>query len=171
MKSKYFISISCIVIFSISSLFCYAQSPTDTLPGDPAALSVYTTQNISFGAFAHGNSGGTITISPDGIRTVTGDVIALNLGIQYNNAIFEIESPSGTIISIINGPDVTLTGSNGGSMSLHIGSSNPASPFNNTTAPPGKTLINIGGTLTVGGAATSPPGSYSGSIYITFNQE
>lgn len=158
-------------ILSVATVNSFAQVPTDSLPKDPAALSVYTIQNLSFGAFSHGNSGGTITLSSDGTRSTTGDVIALNLGVQYNQAIFEVESPAGTIISILNGPDATLTGSNGGSMLLHIGSSNPVSPFNNTVAPPGRTQINIGGTLTVGGAATAPPGTYTGIIYITFNQD
>ena len=171
MKNKWFIRIKMITVFTVVSLFCYAQTPTDLLPGDPGALSVFTIQNLSFGAFSHGITGGTISIAADGNRSSTGDVIALNLGIQYYNAIFEIESPAGTIISILNGPDATLTGSNGGSMSLHIGSPNPASPFNNTIGPPGRTQITVGGTLTVGGAATAPPGSYTGTIYITFNQQ
>ena len=171
MKNKWLIKIKMIAVFTVLSLFCFGQTPTDSLPGDPANLSVYTIQNISFGAFSHGSTGGTISIANNGTRTSTGDVIALNLGISYYNSIFEIESPAGTIISILNGPDATLTGSNGGSMSLHIGSSNPGSPFNNVVGPPGRTQINVGGTLTVGGAATAPPGSYTGTIYITFNQE
>ena len=171
MKSYWFIKIKMVTVLTLLSLFCYAQTPTDSLPGDPAALSVYTIQNLSFGAFSHGNTGGTISLTSNGTRSSTGDVIALNLGIQYFNAIFEIESPVGTIITILNGPDATLTGSNGGSMSLHIGNSNPASPFNNIVGPPGRTQISIGGTLTVGGAATAPSGVYTGTIYITFNQE
>lgn len=150
---------------------CWAQTPTDTLPGDPGGLYVYTLQNMSFGAFAHGNSGGTITISNTGTRTATGDVVPLNLGVTYNNAIFEIEAPPGAIISILNGPDATLTGSNGGSMTLNIGSSSPVSPFANSLAPPSRTQINIGGTLTVGGSGSAPPGTYTGTIYITFNHD
>jgi len=71
----------------------------------------------------------------------------------------------------VNGPDVTLTGSGGGSMMLHIGASNPASPFVITTGPPASTLMNVGGTLTVGSPASNPPGSYSGNFDVTFMQE
>jgi hypothetical protein len=159
------------VVFNTIGLFSFAQTPTDSLPGDPGALSIYTIQNMAFGAFAHGNTGGSVTVESDGTRSATGDVILLNLGISYYNAIFEIESPSGTLITIVNGPDATLTGSNGGSMSLHIGSSNPASPFNNTVGPPQRTQVNIGGTLTVNGSGGSPPGLYTGTVYITFNQQ
>lgn len=160
-----------VVLLIITSMFCYAQTPTDTLPGDPGGMYAYTIQNLNLGAFSHGNTGGTLIIGSDGTRSATGDVVPLNLGVTYYNAIFEIEAPPGAIISILNGPDATLTGSNGGSMNLHIGSSYPASPFYNTAAPPSRTQVSIGGTLTVGGSGTAPPGSYTGTIYITFNHE
>lgn len=156
---------------AFTSLFCYAQTPTDSLPGDPGGLYVYTIQNLAFGAFYHGNTGGTVMIASDGSRSATGDIVLLNLGISYFNAIFEIEAPPGSIISILNGPDATLTGSNGGSMTLNIGSSSPVSPFSTTLSPPSRTQVNIGGTLTVGNNAASPPGSYTGTFYITFNYD
>jgi hypothetical protein len=157
--------------FAFASLFCYAQTPTDTLPGDPGGLYVYTIQNLAFGAFYHGNTGGTVMIASDGSRSATGDIVLLNLGISYFNAIFEIEAPPGSIVSILNGPDATLSGSNGGSMTLSIGSSTPATPFITTLQPPSRTQVNIGGTLTIGNNAASPPGSYTGTFYITFNHE
>lgn len=165
--------IRCLIVAVISTAtsLCHAQTPTDSLPGDPGGLYAYTIQNINFGAFSHGNTGGTLIIASDGTRTATGDVVPLNLGISYYNAIFELEAPPGAIISMLNGPDATLTGSNGGSMVLHIGDAYPASPFVNSVAPPSRTQINIGGTLTVGASGTAPPGTYTGTIYITFNHE
>ena len=149
----------------------FAQNPTDSLPGDPGALAVYNVQNLSFGAFTHGGSGGTVVISPAGIRSVTGGVTALNFGVVYYQAVFELEAAGGAIVSITNGPNATLTGSNGGTMSLKLGASSPGSPFINNTASPGRTQVNIGGTLTVGNSAANPPGTYSGTFYIIFNQE
>ncbi|MCW3117564.1 MAG: hypothetical protein JWM28_1646 [Chitinophagaceae bacterium] len=134
-------------------------------------ISVTTVQNMSFGAFSQGSSGGSVIIASSGSRTATGNVVPLNLGIQYFQAIFDVEASVNTIVSILNGPDATLTGSNGGTMSLHIGSSDPGSPFINAVAPPGRTQINIGGVLTIGNTASSPPGNYSGTFYITFNNE
>lgn len=171
MKKKVLIKFLLVSAFAFTSLLCYAQTPTDSLPGDPGGLYVYTIQNLAFGAFYHGNTGGSIIIESDGSRSTTGDLVALNLGITYFNAIFEIEAPPGTIVSILNGPDATLTGSNGGSMTLSIGTSSPAAPFSTTLSPPSRTQVNIGGTLTVGNNATSPPGSYTGTFYITFNHE
>ena len=154
------------------SMHAFSQAtPTDTLPPDPARVSVYTIQNLRFGAFTQGAIGGTVVLSSSGTRTVTGDVILLNMGILYSEAIFEIEGIIGSVISINNGPNATLTGSNGGSMSMSIGSSSPASPFTITVQPPGRTQINIGGTLNIGSPAANPPGTYTGTFYITFNQE
>ncbi len=160
-----------VLVLSTSSIVTFAQNPTDTFPKDPGSLSIYTIQNMSFGAFAQGGSGGTVIVSSNGTRSVTGSVIGLNLGVQYFHAIFELDAPVGSIISILNGPDVTLTGSNGGSMSLSLSASSPLSPFSTTIPSPGRTQVTFGGTLTVGTPQVTIPGSYSGTFYITFNQE
>lgn len=150
----------------------FAQiDPTDSLPGDPGALRIYKVQNMSFGAFSVGNSGGTVVIANSGSRSVTGDVLGLNLGAPYFQAIYDVDGPQGAIVSILNGSDITLTGSNGGSMLMHIGNSDPASPFIITVAQPARTQVNVGGTLTVGNSAANPPGTYNGTFYITFNLE
>jgi hypothetical protein len=160
------------VALSLVSKDVFSQGvPTDTLPGDPARISVYTIQNLRFGAFTQGAIGGTVELSPAGIRNVTGDVIQLNMGIPFSEAIFEVEGIVGTAISIVNGPNATLTGSNGGTMSMTIGSSLPASPFMIAVQPPGRTEIRVGGTLTVGSPVSNPPGTYTGTLYITFIQE
>ncbi|MET0635646.1 MAG: DUF4402 domain-containing protein [Chitinophagaceae bacterium] len=170
---KKFLPISLlVVVLGLISLNASAQGdPTDTIPGDPGAIAVYTIQNLSFGAFTPGSSGGTVIISNAGNRSVTGDVIPLNLGHTYFHTIFEVDAPEGSIISIINGSDINLAGSNGGSLSLKIGNSDPPSPFFITVPQPSRTQINIGGTLTVGSQAVNPPGTYTGTFYITFNQE
>lgn len=151
------------------SVASFAQ--TDSLPGDPGALTVYTIQNLSFGAFSNGGSGGTVIISTTGTRSVTGSIVALNLGVSSFQSMFEIDAPVGSIISLLNGPDATLTGSNGGSMLFRIGASDPPSPLITTVLQPARTTVNIGGTLTVGSPAANPPGAYSGTFYITFNYE
>ena len=152
--------------------FSFSQGdPTDSLPDDPGGISVYTVQNMSFGAFSVGSAGGTIMVLNDGTRSVTGDVVALNLGILYYQSIFDVDAPMGAIVSILNGSDVTLTGSNGGSMSMHIGYSDPPSPFIITVPQPVRTQVKVGGTLTAGSPVANPPGTYTGTFYITFNLE
>jgi hypothetical protein len=169
---KKYLLIVIVIASSVISGKAFSQTlPTDTLPGDPGALSIYTLQNMHFGAFTQGPIGGTITISPAGIRTSSGDVVLLNMGVSYFESIFEVEGIVGANISILNGPNATLTGSNGGSMSMSIGTCTPASPFINAVQPPGRTQVHIGGTLNIGAPASNPPGTYSGTFYVTFNQE
>jgi hypothetical protein len=139
--------------------------------GNAQDFSIYTIQHMSFGAFYLGNSGGTIEVGADGSRSVTGDVVPLQLGFTYHQAIFEIEAPVGTIISVLNNAEVKLPGSNGGMLTWTIGNTSPVSPFITTVAAPGRTQVNIGGKLQAGGASVNPAGSYSGTIFITFNQE
>jgi hypothetical protein len=137
----------------------------------PRPMKVSTYQHLSFGAFINGSSGGTITIDPGGSRSITGNIFPVLHGYQYHPAIFEVEANAGVVISILNGPDITLTGSNGGSMQLHLGQSLPVSPFINSTHPPFRTQIMVGGTLMVGNFLANPPGDYTGQFFITFIQE
>lgn len=131
---------------------------------------VNTIQNLSFGAFSPGNEGGTITISNTGIRSASGTAVPVNIGIPHFEAVFEIEAPNGTIISISRGAEAILRGSNGGSMSLKLGNSDPQGPFS-VFSPNGKTEVRIGGTLSIGNVLNNPPGNYNGSFFITFNNE
>ncbi|MDB5021554.1 MAG: hypothetical protein JWQ28_2681 [Pedobacter sp.] len=136
---------------------------------------VNTLQNLSFGTFSQGVSGGTITVSNTGSITSTGTVFPLtfgssNSGSDVSQAIFEVEAVAGTVISISNGPDVNLTGSNGGTMILHLGASDPRTPLA-VVSETGRTSVSLGGTLTIGNAASTPPGAYTGTFYITFNNE
>lgn len=150
----------------------YAQiSPTDSIPPDPASIAVYTVQSLHFGSFTQGAVGGSVILSPTGSRTSTGDVVLLNMGSSSHESIFEVEAIAGTVISIMNGPNATLTGSNGGTMSMVIGTSSPSMPLSLTVQPPTRTQVRIGGTLIVGAPASNPPGTYSGTFYVTFNQE
>lgn len=133
-------------------------------------ITVYPIQNFNFGSFYQGNSGGTVDVSAAGSRSATGDIILINTSVSGSQAIFEIETPAGTVISIST-PDATLTGSNGGSLTLHVSNTDPGSPFNITAVPPDRTRLQIGGTLVVGTRAASPPGAYQGTFSITFNNQ
>ena len=61
----------------------------------------------------------------------------------FSPAIFEVDANPGALISILNGPDVTLTGSNGGTLRLHIGTSSTGTPFIATAVPPNRTEVRI----------------------------
>ena len=169
---KLIIKICLVTIVMFISIFSFAQvDPTDSIPGDPGAITVYPVQNMSFGAFTNSSSGGSVIISPNGTRSLTGDIVLLNLGTTYFQSIFDIDAPIGSIVSLLNGPDATLSGSNGGSLSMHIGNSDPSSPFIIVVTQPTRTQVSIGGTLTIGSPVANPPGTYTGTFYITFNLE
>jgi hypothetical protein len=164
-SGRLFILMLSIILMFFSAQALIAQEP----PPRPVEVTVY--QNLGFGAFSHGLSGGTVVINPAGSRTSTGDVILLSLGYSFSTAVYRMVANPGTVISITYGNDVNLNGSNGGFMVLHLGTSDPAYPFVINTTPPGYTVLNIGATLFVGNSAANPPGAYSGTFYITLIQE
>ena len=140
-------------------------------PPRPIVIYLNPAQGLNFGSFSHGPAGGNVIISPNGSRSVTGDIVQLGTGLPFSPAIFEVEANPGTVVQIMNGPDVTLSGSNGGTLALQLGISSTGSPFVTAAAPPSLNEVRIGGTLVVGNALANPGGSYSGSFMITFIQE
>ena len=165
MKSNGFVLIACLLLFVITFHKANAQEN----PPRPMALSLE--QGLSFGAFFQSLTGGTVIITPTGVRSTTGSIILVNQGYQYFPCIIQVQGNPGTVVHILNGPDATLTGSNGGSMTMQIGNSIPSDPIIITAAPPGGTQVFIGGTLIVGNPLANPVGSYSGSFMIMFIQE
>lgn len=162
------------LIYSVGTLLflCFSfQMKAQEQPPKPISVSVYLNQGLNFGGFTSGVSGGSVIVYPDGSRSAAGNVVLYNLGFLVSPVIFEVEANAGTIISLLNGPTAILSGSNGGSMTLTLNGSNPASPFITTVYPPSLTQVRVGGTLTVGNPVANPPGEYSGSFSITFIQE
>lgn len=154
-------------------LFCFVVSVAHAQEAPPKPIQIFANpaQGLKFGTFTHGNTGGTVIIYPNGTRSVTGSVVQLSGSTPFSPAIFEIEANPGTVVSILNGPNVLLTGSNGGSMVLQLGASSTGSPFITNVAPPGRTTVRIGGTLFVGSPLANPGGNYSGTFMVTFIQE
>jgi hypothetical protein len=139
------------------------------MPPKPVTLSFI--QNLSFGGFSIDNTGGTVTVTPSGGRFATGGVILVNMGYQYFPAIFALEGNPGTITHLLNGPDVLLTGSTGGSMTLALGTSYPGDPIIINAAPPNTMQIFLGGSLNVGNLLANPPGYYTGVFFLMIIQE
>ncbi len=125
----------------------------------------------TFGAFSHGASGGTVTVTPGSLRSATGDIVLLSLGFSFSPALYRLVGDPGTVVSVLNGDDATLTRTGGGTLSLEIGESDPFGSFVITTTPPAYTELRVGGILTVSTPTNNPPGSYSGTFDITLVQE
>jgi hypothetical protein len=165
------IQVAFLILLGVSIISSFQTIAAQEPPPKPIVVTV-TAQTLSFGAFTYATTTGTVTINPDGSRSSSGTVIPLNLaGYPYTAALFQLVGTPGTVITLLQCPDVNLTRGGGGSMTLQIGASNPATPFVITTTPPSSTPLYLGGTLLVGTQAVNPPGSYSGTYLITFVQE
>ena len=154
-------------LFILTTIIVHGQEK----PPRPLTVTVNLSQNLNFGAFYHGNVGGTVIIYNDGSRSSTGDIVLLTMGYSFSTGLYDVVANPGTLISILNGPNAILTGSNGGMMILQIGDSDPPNPFVITTMPPAATQLRIGGTLIVGNPILNPPGNYGGTFDITLVQE
>jgi len=125
------------------------------------------TRGLDFGRFV-ANSGGTIVISPTGVRSRTGGVVLLNSP-TVGQASFNVgKSSSGgnnkaVAISLPTNGSTRLT-SGANSMAVSTFVSNPASI---QTVPNGGTTLGVGATLTV--APNQAPGTYSGTFSLTVN--
>ena len=134
-----------------------------SLKGQTPVITVL--QNINFGPFAvTGQSGGTVTVPNNGARSSTGDIFLVEG--QYNYTIFNVEASAGTYLDISIASPVTLTGSNGGQMTMEPGQADPPFPYTTSAT---VTEFHLGGTLTVG--TDSPSGSYSGTYDIIINYQ
>lgn len=163
-----------LIITVISLLLLTTEASAQLQPeAPPRPIKVYARplQGLMFGAFYQGQAGGTIKVDAYGSRSVTGDIIQMNLGKPFSPAIFDVDANPGTLVNILNGPDVILTGSNGGTIKLHLEESDKGSPFIATAIPPSFTELRIGGTLIIGPPAANPPGEYSGTFSVIFNNE
>jgi hypothetical protein len=132
-------------------------------------LQVYVIQGLSFGTFSPGSQGGTIVISPDGSRTVSGTIIPLS-GSNGSCAILEIEAPPNRLIHIEFPKSIQFKGTKRGNeltVSNFI-SDKPNNSFITTAdAPPYRNTVQVGATLTVQNSAGDICDNYTGSFYFT----
>jgi hypothetical protein len=160
------------LIFTIFFIVCanaiYAQPD---LP--QRTLIVTATQAIHFGTLCvTGGAGGTVSVGYDGSRISTGDILLLSMAPSAQPAIFEIKLCQGRNVIITFSATTTLTGSNGGSLILDIGPTEKGisgASFVTNSDCNFITPLRVGGTLHVPGTAI--PGTYTGDLEITFNQE
>lgn len=169
---KRILIIGCISSFTLCSMSTLKAQEN---PPRPIAIHVSLAQGLMFGAFMHGPAGGTVTVTPQGLRSATSSVVLLSLGFPFSPAVFQVEGNKGTLITIANIPSATLTGSFGGTLTLNFDppqtASSSGSPFILNTTSPLRMNVMIGGTLSVGNAIANPPGSYNGTFNVTFIQQ
>jgi hypothetical protein len=161
-----YFSIAGFLVFMVD-LSAYSQE----MP--PRPLSVTFNQNLKFGAFSPGVSGGTVSVASTGIRSSTGSIILVDMGYLYCPAVFLLEGNPGSIVHYLMDPlpDATLTGNNVGEITLYLGEASAGDPIILNAEPPESMQIRIGGTLEIGNQVANPAGYYSGSFVVMFIQE
>lgn len=139
-------------------------------PPRPITVTVNVARQLQFGSFIQSGSYGTVTVDYSNTRSATGSIMLPNIGSSAfpTSALFIVDAEPGTLITIVNGQPVELTGSNGGKITLTLGEASTRSPFVTRDR---STDVFIGGTLEVKSLAANPAGSYSGTFQVTFIQQ
>jgi hypothetical protein len=150
-------------------LFLAFFEPTGMKAQPP--LRVNVVQDLSFGSFVIGASGGTITITPEGTRTTTGTIVHLANSTEAP-AIFEVSKPGSSKkqVNIVFPVSAYLTRS-GGSERIVVNNFKSDKPSGFWSSLFLTQRVNVGATLTVQGLSTNPPGNYTGTFSVTFAYE
>jgi len=135
------------------------------------AITINNTAGLAFGSLAAG-TGGTVTVSPAGVRTGTGGVVLVSSGAgsaaSFNVQGFTFPTTHTHSYSITLPADGTVTITNGAkSMAVNnFVSIPPAGTSTGTLARGSQTqTLNVGATLAVG--SNQAPGNYSGTFTVT----
>jgi len=170
----YLVGFPAMMLFFV--LFLPATGIGQNMPFPPPnQLQVINQRHLSFGSFFTGSIGGTVKIEPDafGTRTTTGSVQGFYSDPGHSASYVVILIP-GRQVSITLQQTVDLTRDGGGMMTMVSGETNHKIPLNTFVTSGGHPFYNyvyVGYTLNVGSSSANPPGSYSGSFTVTFNQD
>lgn len=130
------------------------------LPLRAGEIGIINTQSLSFGTFVAGD--GTITISADGMRATTGDVVPLASDPGFAGQ-FVLTGDASSTFSVTLPVDGSVTMTNGiHNMPINRFTSSPAST--GTLSAAGSQVLSVGGRLDV--ARDQVAGDYSGSFMI-----
>jgi Domain of unknown function (DUF4402) len=158
-----------VIVFCFYANISYSQPP----PPPQRTLTVTATQSLHFGTLCcTGGAGGTVTVGWNGSRSSTGNILLLAIPPTAQPAIFEVKLCQGRTVTITFDATTTLTGSNGGSLTLDIGPTEKGitgSNFSTNSDCNFITPLRVGGTLHIPGNVI--PGTYTGSFAITFVQQ
>ena len=136
----------------------------------PALTAAEITQ-MNFGKFSPETQGGSVLITPDGSRSVTGTV-ALTGG-THNPASFYITGEGGATFSILlpQQPALLTNTSNSKTMMVSDWVSIPPQGMGTGLLSEGSQEVKVGATLIVGSMEDNPVGIYTGTYSITFGYD
>lgn len=126
-------------------------------------ITITKSADLAFGKFAAG-TGGTVTVSTSGARTVSGGVVQMTS--TTTAAKFDVAGETGATYTIsLSGPAVLTSGSDTmafTAVSDLTGANATSGTVASGTLTAGAQSIYVGGVLTVG--ASQAPGTYTGSV-------
>jgi len=156
-------------------LACAMLSASDASARPLRSISITNSGGLAFGSFAAG-AGGTVTVSPLGVRTNTGSVVLIPagggtaasfnvVGVQRGRNQNPNHTHSYSITLPANGTVTITSGAN--SMAVNNFVSNPVAGNGTGTLAVGtiSQTLTVGATVTV--ASGQAPGSYSGTFNVT----
>lgn len=126
---------------------------------------------LAFGSFATGSTGGTVVVSPEGNRSVSGTIIKL-ANSPVSAAVFEItvngKAKGNILFNFPKSAQLTQLGGTGSMAITEFTSDVPGSIWDTTGGPPRNYTVNVGATLIVQNSMVNPPGDYIGTFTVTF---
>lgn len=153
-------------------MFSVVESTAQENPPVPISVEVRTSRNLNFGSFTAGNSGGNVTVSYDGQRTVDGDILELNFGEPVSAALFDVYANPGTIIQIQTiGPYTLENQDTGLKIQLLVNNFSTGQRVFVTQAPSAQipNEVFVGGTLQIPPDNSGTlPGRYNGTFTLNF---
>lgn len=162
-----------LILFSISAGSSKGQSAVtakvfaEVIP----ALTAAEVTQLNFGKFSPETQGGSVLITPEGSRSVTGTV-ALTGG-SHNPASFYITGEGGAAFSIVlpQQPALLTNTSNSKTMMVSDWVSIPPQGMGTGLLTEGSQEVKVGATLIVGSMEDNPVGIYTGTYSITFGYD
>jgi hypothetical protein len=132
------------------------------------ALTATENSQLSFGKFSPETNGGAIRLSPEGVRSVNGNVVLSGGGHSAGSFIITGENQATYSITLPTGQSL-LTNSEGSKVMVVTNwESTPAPGIGVGGLNGGSQEVKVGATLLVGSLNDNPKGIYSGIYFITF---
>lgn len=155
-----------VVNFKLVSLLSLGLCQTIDAQAIPIPISASFVSGLNFGKFAAG-SGGSVTISPSGVRTKTGSVSLLSSG-PGNAARVQITgAPNASfVLTLPNDNQADVHGENS-SIGLCAFTASPSTVGHLDSS--GNQIVNIGATLKLD--ATKPASQYNGTFPVMVNYQ
>lgn len=133
-----------------------------------AALTATENSQLSFGKFSPGNNGGEIHLSPQGVRSVSGNVTLSGGGHSAGSFIITGEDQATFTINLPSGQSLLTNLAGNKTMVVTNWESIPSPGIGSGVLTGGTQEVKVGATLVVGSMNDNPVGIYTGTYIITF---